>query len=185
MTLNLEHTSRQFDAQITICKDIFLKKNRDYGTSWRVLRPSSITDQIFIKAQRIKSIEKTGVLKVNEGIDSEFRGIVNYSILAIIQLRLADSAPIEMPENDIVKLYNDTYAEIKNLMLAKNHDYGEAWRDMRVSSFTDIILMRLMRIKQIEDNNGVSDISEGIDANFMDMMNYAMFALIKLNDTKK
>lgn len=184
MTLNLEHTSRQFDAQISICKDIFLKKNRDYGTSWRVLRPSSITDQLFIKAQRIKSIEKTGISKVNEGIESEFRGIVNYSILAIIQLRLADSAPIEITENEIVKLYNDTYTEIKNLMLAKNHDYGEAWRDMRVSSFTDIILMRLMRIKQIEDNQGVSDISEGIDANYMDMMNYAMFALIKLNENK-
>jgi hypothetical protein len=184
MGLNLEHTANQFDAQISICKEIFIKKNLDYGTSWRVLRPSSITDQIFIKAQRIKSIEKTGISKINEGIESEFRGIVNYAILAVIQLRLPETAPLELNDKEVLKLYIDTYSEIKNLMLAKNHDYGEAWREMRVSSFTDIILMRIMRIKQIEDNKGVSDISEGVESNYMDIMNYAMFALIKLNEAK-
>lgn len=178
----MQQTSEQFDRVIAKCKDIFLKKNNDYGTSWRILRSSSITDQIYIKATRIRGIETSGSHMVDEGIEPEFIGIVNYSILALIQLKLTDDDPIELEAARTELLYDSTVAEVKDLMMKKNHDYGEAWRNMRVSSFTDMILMRLMRIRQIEDNQGQTLVSEGIDSNYMDMMNYSVFALIKLTE---
>ncbi len=178
----MQKTAEQFDRVIARCKDIFIKKNRDYGTSWRILRSSSITDQIYIKATRIRGIETSGTHLVDEGIEPEFIGIVNYSIMALIQLKLNDNDAIELPLVETETLYDSTVAEVKDLMLKKNHDYGEAWRNMRVSSFTDMILMRLMRIRQIEDHQGITLVSEGIDSNYMDMMNYAVFALIKLSE---
>jgi len=179
---SMQKTAEQFDRVIARCKDIFIKKNRDYGTSWRILRSSSITDQIYIKATRIRGIETSGTHLVDEGVEPEFIGIVNYSIMGLIQLKLNETDAIELPLAETETLYDSTVAEVKDLMLKKNHDYGEAWRNMRVSSFTDMILMRLMRIRQIEDHQGKTLISEGIDANYMDMMNYAVFALIKLSD---
>lgn len=177
---NMNKTDAQYDSAIAKCKDVFLKKMKDYGTAWRILRTSSITDQIFIKAQRIRTIEERGSQKVGEDIRSEYVGIVNYSIIGLIQLALQNDKRIELPYDEVSRLY-DTYAnEAKSLMENKNHDYGEAWRDMRVSSLTDLILMKLLRIKQIEDNKGETIISEGIDANFHDMINYAAFALIRL-----
>jgi len=153
---------------------------KDYGTAWRILRPSSMTDQIFIKAQRIRSIETKGVSKVDEGIRSEFIGIVNYCAMAIIQLELEPADQPEMDPDEALKLYLEKIHAAKSLMSDKNHDYDEAWRKMRISSFTDLILMKLHRTKQIEDNQGKTLISEGIDANYMDMINYAIFALIKI-----
>ncbi len=173
-------TENQFNHVITICKDIFEKKMKDYGTAWRILRPSSMTDQIFIKAQRIRSIETKGVSKVDEGIRSEFIGIVNYCAMAIIQLELEPADQPEMDPEEALKLYLEKIHAAKSLMTDKNHDYDEAWRKMRISSFTDLILMKLHRTKQIEDNQGKTLISEGIDANYMDMINYAIFALIKI-----
>ena len=177
----MEQTSLQFDRVISHCRKTFLQKNADYGTSWRILRLSSITDQIYIKATRIRGIETSGTHMVDEGIEPEFIGIVNYSVLALIQLKLDEKAPLELEPQVIEALYDETVAEVKALMLKKNHDYGEAWRNMRVSSFTDIILMRLLRIRQIEDNQGKTIASEGVESNYMDMMNYAIFALIKLD----
>jgi hypothetical protein len=177
-------TLRQYDQSILKCKDIFLKKMKDYGTAWRILRPSSITDQIFIKAQRIRSIEDKKTQKVEEGVESEYIGIINYSIIALIQLELDEKAPMELPFELANSLYEKFSDIAKNLMLNKNHDYGEAWRDMRVSSMTDLILMKILRIKQIEENSGATLISEGIDANYFDMINYSVFALIKLEETK-
>ncbi|MFV0483134.1 MAG: DUF1599 domain-containing protein [Bacteroidales bacterium] len=174
------NTSEQYDAVLAQCRDIFEKKMKDYGASWHILRPSSLTDQIYIKASRIRSIEETGVAKVDEGVYPEFIGIVNYSLIAQIQLELgaSDSAPAL----DVVLTKYNNYAEkAKTLMEAKNHDYGEAWRNMRVSSMTDLILMKLQRVKQIEDNDGTTIISEGLDANYYDIMNYAVFAMIKLH----
>jgi len=173
-------TDNQFNHVINICKDIFEKKMKDYGTAWRILRPSSMTDQIFIKAQRIRSIETKGVSKVDEGIRSEFIGIVNYCAMAIIQLELEPADQPEMDPDEALKLYLEKIHAAKSLMSDKNHDYDEAWRKMRISSFTDLILMKLHRTKQIEDNQGRTIISEGIDANYMDMINYAIFALIKI-----
>lgn len=178
-------TAEQYDKVMTRCQDIFLKKTKDYGTAWRILRPRSITDQIFIKASRIRSIEESGENKVNEPIDLEFVGIVNYSIMANIQLKLEPTEAIEMDESQVKELYESEVATTKQLMMDKNHDYGEAWRDMRISSMTDLILMKLLRTKQIEDNEGKTLISEGLDANYRDIMNYAIFALIKLQDSKK
>ena len=174
-------TYTQYDTVVTSCKDIFIKKMKDYGTAWRILRTSSITDQIFIKAQRIRNIEDKGTQKVNDDIRSEYIGIVNYSVIGLIQLGLKNDSRIELPADEVSKLYEKYANEARNLMENKNHDYGEAWRDMRVSSLTDLILMKLLRIKQIEDNKGETIISEGIDANFHDMINYAVFALIKLS----
>lgn len=176
-------TSKQYDQAIALCKDIYLKKMSDYGSAWRVLRPQSLTDQIFIKAQRIRSIEQKGARKVMDGIESEFIGIVNYALIALIQLGLQDDAPMEMAPGDALRLYEEQVYKVKSLMMDKNHDYGEAWRDMRVSSMTDLILMKLLRIKQIEDNDGSTLISEGVDANYADIINYAVFALIKLNES--
>jgi hypothetical protein len=177
-----ELTSRQYDQAINLCKDIFLKKMQDYGSAWRILRPESITDQIFIKAQRIRSIEEKKQQKVSDGVESEFVGIINYATIALIQLELTDSAPMELDKAFAQKQYEKYLETAKSLMLDKNHDYGEAWRDMRVSSMTDLILMKILRIKQIEDNKGNTLISEGVDANYYDMINYAIFALIKLKD---
>lgn len=171
-------TARQFEEVKSICRDIYVKKLHDYGTSWRVMRPSSLTDQILIKACRIRSIEEKGHHAVAEGIKPEFIGIVNYCTIALIQLQLGtgESLPIE----EAVRLYEEKIEEATGLMEAKNHDYDEAWRMMRVSSFTDIILQKLMRTKEIESHDGITLISEGVAANYMDMMNYALFALIKL-----
>jgi hypothetical protein len=182
--VSMQQTSAQFDAVIQRCKDIFLKKNTDYGTSWRIFRISSITDQLFIKASRIRGIETKGMHLVEEGIEPEFVGIVNYSLMGLIQMQLGTDSELELSRERSEQLYDQTVAEVKALMMQKNHDYGEAWRDMRVSSFTDMILVRLMRIKQMEDNQGATLISEGIDANYMDMINYAIFALIKISEAE-
>lgn len=174
----MSQTAQQYDMVIDICEDIFVKKMRDYGTAWRVLRPMSITDQIYIKANRIRSIEEKGVCKVNEGIIPEFIGIVNYAIMGLIQLELGLGN--ETPQEDIIKLYRSYFQKAKQLMLDKNHDYDEAWRTMRISSYTDLILMKINRTKQIEDHQGTTLVSEGIDANYYDMINYAVFGLIRL-----
>jgi hypothetical protein len=176
----MNKTSKQFDTVIALCKDIFMKKMKDYGSAWRILRTPSLTDQIFIKAQRIRSIETKGEQKVEEGIKPEYIGIVNYSVIALIQLELGISDNVNLDLNVAEKLFDKYSSNAKSLMEDKNHDYGEAWRDMRISSLTDIILMKLLRVKQIEDNEGKTFISEGVDANYYDMINYAVFALIKL-----
>ena len=178
----MSNTSAQFDSSIKKCKDIFTKKMHDYGSAWRILRSSSITDQIFIKAQRIRSIEEKGMQKVEEDIQSEYIGIVNYAIIGLIQLSLTEKDEMELPMDKATKLYDHFAKMAKDLMENKNHDYSEAWRDMRVSSLTDLILMKLMRTKQIEDNKGISLISEGIDANYLDILNYSVFALIRLDE---
>ena len=178
----MEKTISEYDSIIKKCEDIFAKKMKDYGSAWRILRISSLTDQIFIKAQRIRSIEDKGLQKVDEGVVSEFIGIVNYSIIGLIQLELGVAEQEEEIQYDQVMNLFDKYAlKAKKFMLDKNHDYGEAWRDMRCSSLTDLILQKLLRVKQIEDNGRSTLISEGIDANYLDMLNYAVFALIKLN----
>jgi hypothetical protein len=179
----MEQTSRQFDAVIRVCKDIFLKKNADYGTSWRILRATTITDQLFIKAQRIRGIETKGFHLVDEGVEPEYIGIVNYSVMGLIQMRLQSDEPIDLPISEAEIYFDEIASTVKALMVTKNHDYGEAWREMRVSSFTDMILVRLMRIRQIEDNQGQTLVSEGIDSNYMDIINYAIFALIRLGET--
>ena len=173
-------TIEEFQRAIGKCREIFEKKLKDYGTSWRIMRPSSLTDQIYIKSRRIRSIEEKGDenLRVKEGIVPEFIGIVNYCAIALIQLKLGSGNPIS-PE-EALKLYDREISKSTSLMLDKNHDYDEAWRDMRVSSFTDIILQKLLRTKEIESHGGQTIISEGVDANYRDMINYALFALIKL-----
>jgi hypothetical protein len=176
----MQSTSQQYDAAISQCKDIFLKKMKDYGTAWRNLRPKSLTDQIFIKAQRVKSIEEKGTQKVQDDIRGEYIGIINYCVIALMQLELKNDTRLEMPYEEVEKLYSKYIGITKKLMEDKNHDYGEAWRDMRISSLTDLILMKIFRVKQIEDNDGKTIISEGVDANYMDMINYSVFALIRL-----
>jgi len=178
----MRNTSQQYDAIVKICSEIFTKKMKDYGSAWRILRTSSLTDQIFIKAKRIRSIEDKGVSKVDEGIKSEYIGIINYCIMALVQLELGDDENTELLFDECIKLYNKHFKAAKSLMENKNHDYDEAWRDMRLSSLTDLILMKLLRTKQIEDNDGKTLISEGIDANYADMINYAVFALIKIEE---
>jgi hypothetical protein len=177
----MQNTGTQYDKAIKLCKDIFLKKMKDYGTAWRNLRPTSLTDQIFIKAQRIKSIEEKGTQKVGDDIKGEYIGIINYCIIAMIQLELENDSRMELPYEEVERLYDKHVAATKKLMEDKNHDYGEAWRDMRLSSLTDLILMKIFRVKQIEDNKGKTIISEGVDANYMDMLNYSVFALICLD----
>lgn len=174
------NTSVEYDDIIKVCKALFIKKTRDYGTAWRILRPSSVTDQIFIKAQRIRTLEDKKVSKVGEDIVGEYIGIVNYCVIAIMQLELDDYAPQELNPDIVAESFDEKVLETKELMVAKNHDYGEVWRDMRVSSLTDLILMKILRVKQIEDNKGKTLASEGIKANYQDMLNYAVFALIKL-----
>lgn len=175
-------TGIQFTQQATLCRDIFSKKAEDYGTSWRMLRLSSIADQIFIKAQRIRTIDLLEVKKVAEEMDSEFMGIVNYAIISLIRLEQGDRIEEEISHEQLMKWYDAKLNAAKELMLAKNHDYGEAWRDMLISSFTDLILMRVLRIRSIAAQEGKTLISEGIDANLFDIINYAIFALIKINE---
>jgi hypothetical protein len=177
----LSKTAAEYEAVINICKGLFMKKTYDYGTAWRILRPSSITDQIFIKAQRIRTLEEKKVAKVDEDITSEYIGVVNYCVIAMMQLECSPKTSFELPVEQVSKLFDEKVLETKELMFAKNHDYGEAWRDMRISSFTDLILMKILRVKQIEDNQGQTLASEGIKANYQDMLNYAVFALIKLS----
>lgn len=176
----MSKTNTEYANVINVCRDIFAKKTKDYGTAWRILRPSSLTDQLFIKAQRIRTVQETGENKVGENIEDEFVAIVNYCIMAIIQLRETDLKDLELPETVATDLYDKYALEATELMQKKNHDYGEAWRDMRVSSLTDLILQKIYRVKQIEDNDGETLISEGIDANYFDMLNYSVFALIHL-----
>lgn len=175
-------TEQQFESIIQKCRTIFLTKMKDYGSSWRILRIPSLTDQIFIKANRIRSIESKGIRKVDEGIVPEYIGIVNYSVMALIQLELGEQNDLNLSAEEAGRLYNKHIYTARDLMLNKNHDYSEVWRDMRLSSLTDIILMKLMRIKQIEDNEGKTFISEGIEANYHDIINYSIFALIKLEE---
>ncbi len=177
-------TSREYDDVMQLCKELFLKKTKDYGTAWRILRLHSITDQIFIKAQRIRTLEEKKVSKVGEDITSEYIGIVNYCIIAMMQLEMNEQDALELPVEEVEILFDKKTNETKDLMFAKNHDYGEAWREMRISSLTDLILMKLLRVKQIEDNQGQTLASEGVKANYQDMLNYSVFALIKLNAAK-
>ncbi len=178
----LQLTVAQYDGQVASCRALFLDKMHDYGTAWRVLRPPSLTDQIFIKAQRIRTLQEGAERQVEEGIRPEFVGIVNYCMMALMQLSLPADAPIELPDVEATERYDRAVETTRSLMLKKNHDYGEAWRDMRVSSLTDLILMKLLRIKQLEDLDGGAKVSEGVDAGYMDMANYALFALIHLGE---
>ena len=178
----MQNTSKQYDDILASCRALFVNKMKDYGSAWRILRLPSLTDQIFIKAQRIRSLQQNDVRKVDESEESEFIGIINYCIMALIQL---DKGVVEQPDlsvEEATELYDEKAALTKQLMLDKNHDYGEAWRDMRVSSLTDLILQKLLRVKQIEDNAGKTLVSEGIDANYQDIVNYAVFALIHLSE---
>ena len=178
----MQQTSKQYDAVIEKCRSLFINKLKDYGSAWRILRLPSLTDQIFIKAQRIRQLQENMTRKVEEGEVSEFIGIVNYSVMALIQLEKGVAEQPDLSAEEAIKLYDKHVLIAKNLMEDKNHDYGEAWRDMRVSSLTDLILQKLLRVKQIEDNKGKTIVSEGIDANYQDMINYAVFALIHLEE---
>ncbi|MEE9439024.1 MAG: DUF1599 domain-containing protein [Saprospiraceae bacterium] len=181
----MKETLKQYNVATELAKEIFVKKTMDYGTAWRILRPSSLTDQLYIKASRIRSIEELGVSKVDDPIDLEFVGIINYSVMALIQLENKDMTNLDMSLVEVTELYDHYIKTTRYLMMNKNHDYGEAWREMRVSSMTDLILMKLLRIKSIEDNKGKTIISEGLDANYMDMINYAVFAIILLTEQKE
>ena len=174
----MKKTIQQYNAVMETCRELFLKKMQDYGTAWRILRPESITDQIFIKALRIRSIEEKGMARIDDDPRSEFIGIINYALMGIIQLRHEPSAE-EMAADEVLAAYDRCFESARELMLAKNHDHGEAWRQMRISSYTDLILMKIRRTKQIEDNKGKTLVSEGIEANYLDMINYAAFAIIK------
>ncbi len=174
----MKNTSQEYDAIIALCRDLFVKKMKDYGSAWRILRLPSLTDQIYIKAQRIRSLQENDVRKIDEDERGEFIGIINYSIMALIQLELGIADQPDLDPTKAAQLYDDKIKMTKSLMEDKNHDYGEAWREMRVSSLTDLILQKLLRVKQIEDNKGKTIVSEGIDANYQDMINYAVFAMI-------
>ncbi len=176
------NTNQQYDRAVDSCKEIFLKKTKDYGTSWRVYRIISVADQIYIKAKRIRTVQQTGVQKIGDDIISEFKGILNYGIIGLIQLDIQDDELEELPVETVEKLYNEKVSIAKKLMQDKNHDYGEAWREMSQESFADLILAKILRIKQILLNEGKTIISEGIDANFYDIINYAVFALILVEE---
>jgi hypothetical protein len=178
----MPNTSNQYDLVVEQCRNLFTKKMSDYGSAWRILRLPSLTDQIFIKAQRIRQLQENDVRKVDEDEKSEFIGIINYSIMALIQLELGVVENPDLSSEEATELYDKHILITKELMENKNHDYGEAWRDMRVSSLTDLIIQKLLRVKQIEDNKGKTLVSEGIDANYQDMINYAVFAVIHLNE---
>jgi len=180
MDINL--TLDQYDEQIGVCKEIFVNKTKDYGTSWRIMRAKSITDQLFIKAQRIRTLEETGISKVGDGIEGEFRALVNYGLMALIQLNNGSHSNWDLKPEQAEQLFEEQVHFVRQIMIAKNHDYGEAWRDMRVSSFTDLILTKILRIKQIEDNEGVTLVSEGLDGHYTDIVNYSIFALIRMNE---
>ena len=179
----MQDTSKEYDAVIEGCRSLFIKKMSDYGSAWRILRLPSLTDQIFIKAQRIRQLQENEVRMVDEGEKSEFIGIINYSIMALIQLEKGVVETPDLSPEEAIILYDKHSTISKELMMNKNHDYGEVWREMRVSSLTDLILQKLLRVKQIEDNAGHTLVSEGIDANYQDMINYAIFALIHLNES--
>ena len=181
----MDKTKQQFETTIKTCRELFEAKLKDYGSSWRILRLPSLTDQIFIKANRIRSIQEKGVTQVGEGIVPEFIGIINYSVIALIQMELEDFTQVDLPVDEALKLYDKHLNSAIELMFKKNHDYDEAWRQMRVSSMVDLILMKLKRIKQIEDNEGKTSVSEGIDANYRDMINYAIFSLILISENSK
>ncbi|MEJ1223559.1 DUF1599 domain-containing protein [Sediminicola sp. 1XM1-17] len=181
----MQQTSEQYDAVVKICRDLFLKKMKDYGCAWRILRLPSLTDQIYIKAQRIRGLQENEVRKVEEDEKSEFIGIINYSIMALIQIEKGVVEQPDLSAEEALTLYNKHINNTKTLMENKNHDYGEAWREMRVSSLTDLILQKLLRVKQIEDNKGKTLVSEGIDANYQDMVNYSIFAMILLESQNK
>ncbi|GGW83164.1 DUF1599 domain-containing protein [Salegentibacter mishustinae] len=178
----MQNTSKQYDAVVATCRSLFINKMKDYGSAWRILRLPSLTDQIFIKAQRIRKLQENGVRKVDEDEKSEFIGIINYSIMALIQLKKGVVDQPDLGVEEAAELYDENIAETKALMMNKNHDYGEAWRDMRVSSLTDLIIQKLLRVKQIEDNKGQTLVSEGIDANYQDMINYSIFAMILMSE---
>ncbi|WP_297793847.1 DUF1599 domain-containing protein [uncultured Eudoraea sp.] len=179
----MQQTSEQYDGIITTCRDLFSKKMKDYGSAWRILRLPSLTDQIYIKAQRIRSLQENEVRKVDEGEKSEFIGIINYAIMALIQLEKGVAQEPDLAPAEALDLYNKQVEITKLLMEKKNHDYGEAWRDMRISSLTDLIIQKLLRVKQIEDNKGKTLVSEGIEANYQDIINYSIFAMIHMNDS--
>src|SRR5690554_2102753 len=181
----MKDTSNQYNDQIERCRELFINKMHDYGSAWRILRLPSLTDQIFIKAQRIRGLQQNNEQKIQEDEATEFIGIVNYSIMALIQLKMGVVDQPDLLLEKATQLYDEQVAETKQLMLDKNHDYGEAWRDMRISSLTDLILQKLLRIKQIENNQGKTRVSEGIGANYQDMVNYAVFALIHLDNRKE
>lgn len=176
----MTETSVQYDAVITRCRNLFMNKMKDYGSAWRILRLPSLTDQIFIKAQRIRGLQQNDVQKIEEGQQSEFIGIINYCLMALIQFEMGVAEQPDLNLTEATQAYDKNIAITKKLMMDKNHDYGEAWRDMRVSSLTDLILQKLLRVKQIENNAGRTIVSEGIEANYQDMINYAVFALIHL-----
>ena len=180
----MPNTSKQYDEVISKTRTLFVNKMQDYGSAWRILRLPSLTDQIFIKAQRIRSLQQNDVRKVDEGEISEFIGIINYCVMALIQIDKGIAEQPDLSADAAIELYDEKITLTKQLMLDKNHDYGEAWREMRVSSLTDLILQKLLRVKQIEDNSGKTIVSEGIDANYQDMINYAVFAMIHLNEEK-
>ena len=175
-------TASEYSQVISLCKELFEKKTMDYGTAWRILRLPSITDQIYIKAQRIRSIQEKGTQKVGDSVRDEFIGIINYSLIALMQLELLGDERMEIGFDELEPLYDKWAESTRRLLEHKNHDYGEAWREMRISSMTDIVLMKLLRVKQIEDHQGKTLVSEGIAANYQDMINYAVFCLIKLNE---
>ncbi len=174
----MRNTSQEYDKVIAFCRQLYINKMKDYGSAWRILRLPSLTDQIFIKAQRIRRLQENETRKIDEGESSEFIGIINYSIMALIQLERGVAEQPDLNVEEATRLYDEKIALTKELMEAKNHDYGEAWRDMRISSLTDLILQKILRVKQIEDNKGKTLVSEGIDANYQDMINYSVFALI-------
>ena len=176
------NTNQQYDTAVNSCKEIFLQKTKDYGTSWRVYRTISVADQIYIKAKRVRTIQELGVQKIGDDIISEFKGILNYGVIGLIQLDIQDDELEELPVETVQRLYNEKIAIAKKLMQDKNHDYGEAWREMSQESFIDLILAKILRIKQIIANKGKTIISEGIDANFYDIINYAVFALILIEE---
>lgn len=178
----MHNTSKQYDLVVETCRSLFLNKMKDYGCAWRILRLPSLTDQIFIKAQRIRQLQESEVRKVDEDEQSEFIGIINYSVMALIQLEKGVVAQPDLNAEEAAQLYDEKITETKDLMLNKNHDYGEAWRDMRISSLTDLIIQKLLRVKQIEDNKGETLVSEGIAANYQDMINYSVFAMIHFKE---
>ncbi len=178
----MKQTLQQYDAAAEQCREVFLHKTKDYGTAWRILRPSSLTDQLYIKARRIRTLEEGTQQMVADHISQEYIGLVNYSVMALLQLELPEETSLELSAQEAARHYDDCLAETRALMVAKNNDYGEAWRQMRLSSLTDLILMKLLRIKQIEDNAGQTVVSEGLDANYKDIINYAIFALIRLEE---
>lgn len=178
------NTEQQYENAIRLCKDIFINKNRDYGSSWRILRPISVIDQIYIKAQRIRTIQEKGKQKVKDDIAGEFIGMINYGIIGLIQMDFSNDSIEDLSEDQVIRFFDSKSENAKNTMLAKNHDYGEAWRNMSQESFTDLILMKLLRMRQILANDGKTLISEGMDANFIDIINYCLFALILIEEGK-